>query len=273
MKTFVVETLIENLGTMTLSDIKHAVSMLEPPYSAALLEALHHDGRAGVRKLEQRMVAKQLAINGKQERIHRMLQYERRAQAEGYKVVAGIDEVGIGPLAGPVVAGAVILRSHTGLEHINDSKLLTDAQRRKAFALITATADVGLGVVSVEEIDRINIYKANARAMKLAIQDLPRPPDLILVDGRPVAGLHVKQRAIVQGDRRSMSIAAASIIAKVARDQMMREFDRKYPQYRFGKHKGYSTAEHLALIKKIGICPIHRRSFAPVAECIERKLL
>jgi ribonuclease HII len=202
-----------------------------------------------------------------------MLHYERHARAEGFTVVAGVDEVGRGPLAGPVVASAAILPPEAGWPEVNDSKALSEARRRRAFGIIAATADIGIGVVSVEEIDRINIQKANLLAIKLAIEDLARAPDLVLIDGRLTAGLAVPQRAIVKGDRRSMSIAAASIVAKVVRDRMMLEFDRKYPQYKFAKHKGYGTAEHLALIKKFGICSIHRRSFAPITECLQQRLL
>jgi ribonuclease HII len=268
-----VKALVENLGAMTLSDIRNVVSAFNPPYSGELLEALGNDGRAGARALQKRLQSKQRAGERTKERIKRMLLYEHRARKHGFNLIAGVDEVGRGPLAGPVVASAVILRSDLGFDEINDSKSLTDAQRRKLFALITATADVGIGVVSVEEIDRVNIYKANSLAMRLAIEDLNCVPDLVLVDGRPVAGLGVRQKAIVKGDKHSMSIAAASIVAKVVRDQMMVEFGKKYPQYKFDKHKGYGTPEHLALIRKIGVCPIHRRSFAPVTECVENKLL
>jgi ribonuclease HII len=150
---------------------------------------------------------------------------------------------------------------------IKDSKLLSDIQRRRTLGIIAATADIGIGVVSVEEIDRINIYKATLLAMKLALEDLVAAPDFVLVDGRAVTELNLPQRAIVKGDKLSISIAAASIVAKVVRDEMMMEFDRKFPQYNFAKHKGYATSEHLARIKEFGISPVHRRSFAPVREC------
>jgi ribonuclease HII len=135
--------------------------------------------------------------------------------------------------------------------------------------MIVAVADIGIGVVSPEEIDRINIYRANVLAMKLALEDLDCIPGLVLVDGKPVPRLDIPQRAIVKGDRQSMSIAAASIVAKVIRDQMMLEFDKRYPEYMFARHKGYGTADHLESIKKYGICPIHRRSFAPVRDSLQ----
>jgi ribonuclease HII len=195
-----------------------------------------------------------------------MLAHERRARAEGFEVIAGVDEVGRGPLAGPVVAAAAILPAEFRSAEIDDSKRLSDAQRRRALAVILAVADVGIGVVSPEEIDRVNIYRANVLAMKLALEDLVCKPELVLVDGKPVPRLDIPQRAIVKGDRESISIAAASIVAKVVRDQMMLEFDKKYPNYVFARHKGYGTADHLKAIKKYGICPIHRRSFAPVRD-------
>ncbi|RJP74739.1 MAG: ribonuclease HII [Candidatus Abyssobacteria bacterium SURF_17] len=198
--------------------------------------------------------------------IQDMFEFEQWARARGYRLIAGVDEVGRGPLAGPVVAAAVILPEGIDSPDINDSKLLDDVTRRRALGMIAATADIGVGVVSAEEIDRINIHKASLLAMRLALEDLVSTPEFVLVDGRAITDLDVPQRAIVKGDRLSISIAAASIVAKVVRDEMMIEFDKKFPQYKFAKHKGYSTPEHLACIREFGISPIHRRSFAPVRE-------
>ena len=258
---------------MKLSAIEQALSGLNPPYPKALLKALETDTRAGARRLAGTLRSKECAEERKKKRVDEMLCYERQARDEGFNVIAGVDEVGRGPLAGPVVASAAILPPDAGWSEINDSKSLSEDQRRRAFGIITAVADIGVGVVSVEEIDRTNIQKANYLAIRLAIEDLAHTPDVVLIDGRLTAGLKMPQRAIVKGDKRSMSIAAASIIAKVLRDHMMLEFDKKYPQYKFAKHKGYGTAEHLARIKRFGICPIHRRSFAPVTECIQQRLL
>ncbi len=267
------KALIGDIGSMSLSEIRRALSELSPPYPARLLDALERDGRAGARQLLKGLESRQRADERRKRRVEHMLRHERWAYADGFRVVAGVDEVGRGPLAGPVVASAVVLPPSMQPVEINDSKLLTDAQRRKALNIIAGVADIGVGVVSVEEIDRTNIHKANLLAMELAIEDLPRAPDLVLVDGRPAAGLKIPQRAIVKGDKLSMSIAAASIVAKVVRDQMMLEFDKKYPQYGFAKHKGYATSEHLASIRKFGVSPIHRRSFAPVRECLLPSLL
>lgn len=267
------EILIKNLGAMTLSDIGKALSILNPPYPERLLTALDKDGRAGARKFLRQLQWRERADQRTRERVTRMLQHEQQARTDGFKLIAGVDEVGRGPLAGPVVAAAVILLSDVGLAEINDSKSLSDTQRRKAFRIIAATADIGIGVVSVKEIDRLNIYRANSLAIRLAIKDLAFVPDLVLVDGRPIREIDLPQRAIVKGDKLSVSIAAASIVAKVLRDEMMLEFSKKYPDYNFGKHKGYGTAEHMEIIRRVGVCPIHRRSFAPVMECLENRLI
>jgi ribonuclease HII len=189
-------------------------------------------------------------------------------RAEGFHRIAGIDEAGRGPLAGPVTAAAVILPE--GFEHpvLNDSKQLPEKKREALYAELTtdsrvlwASASVGSG-----EIDRINILRATHLAMALAFGKLKPKPDLALIDGRPVKDFPAEHRAIVKGDSLSLSIAAASIIAKVARDRFMREAEERYPGYGFGKHKGYGTAEHLEALRVLGPCPLHRRSFAPVAQ-------
>ncbi len=261
-----------SLESMTLSEIRRTLSSIDPPYSDELLGALERDGRAGAQQLMRKLQSRQRALERDEMRIEKMLRHERSARSEGFGVIAGVDEVGRGPLAGPVVASAVILPNDFVSAEINDSKLLSADQRLKTFALIAAVADIGIGAVSVEQIDEVNIYRANLLAIKLAIEDLERTPDLVLVDGRPVPDLGVPQRAIVRGDKLSMSIAAASIVAKVVRDRMMVEFDRIYPEYMFAKHKGYGTAEHIGLIKKNGVCPIHRRSFAPVRESLQGRI-
>jgi ribonuclease HII len=258
---------------MSLPEIEKLLDDVRPPYPREIMSALERDTRSGVQKLCRRLISRQRKEERVQARIDRMLSYESEARAKGYGVVAGIDEAGRGPIAGPVVAAAVILPPDTGMAEINDSKLLSDTQRRKAFGIITALAEIGVGVASSEEIDHSNIYWANVLAMKLAIHDLGRVPDLVLVDGRPVGDLGVPQWAIVKGDRLSMSIAAASVVAKVIRDQVMLEFDKKYPHYKFAEHKGYATSEHLKLMREFGVSPIHRRSFAPVMECLEHRLL
>ena len=200
-------------------------------------------------------------------------EFERTLWRQNVIRVAGVDEAGRGPLAGPVVAAAVILPAKWAeaglpreLEGLNDSKQLTELQREKFFAFITAGGEIEFAIAEVDPatIDEINILQATHRAMNAALAKLNPQPQHALVDGRPVKTMRVPQTAIVKGDARSYSIAAASVLAKVTRDRLMREFDRQWPAYGFAGHKGYGTARHLAAIGAHGPCPIHRRSFAPL---------
>ena len=192
--------------------------------------------------------------------------FEERIRAERFQAIAGLDEAGRGPLAGPVVAGAVILPETGGWAGINDSKLLSARQREEAFFLLQEKAlAIAVGIVGVEEIDRRNILQASLRAMEVAVQNLAIPPDYLLIDGNQgLPNLRLPQEAIPQGDRRCVSIAAASIIAKVTRDRLMTEYHEQYPQYNFARHKGYATKEHLEALRKHGFCPLHRQSFKPI---------
>lgn len=201
------------------------------------------------------------------------LQFERATAVKGVTKIAGVDEAGRGPLAGPVVAAAVILPPiwvQEGLPEdwrsLNDSKQLDSVQRDRFFHALTSLPDVCCAVASIDAgvIDEINILQATHRAMNQALALLPLPPEHVLVDGRPVPSLLYPQTAIVQGDALSYSIAAASILAKVTRDRLMLEYDRRWPNYGFARHKGYGTPAHLAAIQAHGPCPIHRRSFAPL---------
>ena len=195
-----------------------------------------------------------------------LLEFERRAWAGGFRQVAGVDEVGRGPLAGPVVAAAVILPVGVDLPLVNDSKQLTAGERDALAAALIGLAGIaiGMGIVSVSVIDRHNILRATHMAMHQAVANLRRTPDYLLIDGRPVAGFGMATEAIVKGDGRSASIAAASILAKVHRDRLMDDLDRRYAGYGFSRHKGYGTPEHLDALRRLGPCPEHRRSFAPV---------
>lgn len=176
--------------------------------------------------------------------------------------VAGLDEAGRGPLAGPVVAAAVVLGPGTRITGVDDSKRLTPEERESLYPVIHARAvAVGVGVVDAETIDRVNILQATRRAMGLALGSLGLEPELVLTDFVALDGLRCPQRNLVNGDQRSATVAAASIIAKVTRDRMMAEADREYPQYGFGRHKGYATLEHLAALIMHGPCPLHRRTF------------
>lgn len=188
--------------------------------------------------------------------------FEKEAAAQGYRSVAGIDEAGRGPLAGPVVAAAVILPVGLYIDGINDSKQLSVTQREQLFDQISATAlAIGIGSADAATIDRINILQATRQAMLLAVTALPAPPDRLLIDGITTIASPLPQLTIKQGDSRSASIAAASIIAKVTRDRLMAEYDRLYPHYGFARHKGYGSQQHREALQHYGPCPIHRLSF------------
>jgi len=192
-----------------------------------------------------------------------MIRFECRARQCGHHAVAGVDEAGRGPLAGPVVAAAVILPPDYRHPEINDSKQLTPGKRERLYEVIKADAlAVGLGVVEAPVIDRVNILRATLMAMRDAVLDLSLPPDFVLVDGRNRIDVRAPQETIIGGDRKSISIAAASIIAKVSRDRIMEIYHRQFPQYNFMKNKGYGTGEHREAILRCGPCKIHRLSFA-----------
>ena len=196
-----------------------------------------------------------------------MLRHERTLWAQGVTRVAGVDEVGVGPLAGPLVAAAVILPPECPVRGIDDSKKLPPARREALRVAIEACAiAVGIGIVEAGEVDRLNTYWASIEAMRRAVAALPVAPQQVLIDARHIPGLAVPQVALVKGDARSYSIAAASIIAKVRRDAMMTALEERYPGYGFARHMGYGTAEHLAALARLGPCPAHRRSFQPVAQ-------
>jgi ribonuclease HII len=195
-----------------------------------------------------------------------MLRYERQAYTNNARLVAGIDEAGRGPLAGPVVAAAVILPRDFQHELLTDSKQLTAQQRDRLHGELTVNSAIAwaVGSASVEEIDRLNILRATWLAMQRAVDGLRPPPDHVLIDGLPVKTMTIPQTAIVGGDGKSYSIAAASVIAKVTRDRLMLQLDQQFPQYHFAQHKGYGTADHLAALRRFGPSVVHRRSFAPV---------
>ena len=202
-------------------------------------------------------------------RLRRLYLHEEQCYRQGAELVAGLDEAGRGPLAGPVVASAVVLPPYTLLNGLNDSKLVNPARREVLFGQIKAGAiGVGIGVVDAQLIDKHNILEATKIAMKQAIKNLGVTPDFLLIDAVKLDGLSMPQSNIIKGDRVSASIAAASIIAKVHRDRLMLDLHEQFPQYGFDKHKGYGTKEHLQALAKYGPCPFHRRSFAPVREAL-----
>jgi ribonuclease HII len=193
--------------------------------------------------------------------------FERMYYRRGYQRIAGVDEVGRGPLAGPVVAAAVVLPLEGIEERLYDSKKISSRKREELCEIILSKASgVGIGIVGQEEIDLLNILQATLKAMALAIENLPIPPDFILIDGNQVIRIPLPQKPIRKGDQLSTSIAAASIVAKVTRDRMMMEWHQKYPHYNFARHKGYGTKEHREAIEKFGLCELHRKTFRGVRE-------
>ena len=196
-------------------------------------------------------------------------EFERAARLCGYRRIAGIDEAGRGPLAGPVVAAAVVLPVRCRLSGIDDSKQLSEGERARLYAAILEHAvGMGIGSADVGEIDRLNILEATKLAMRRAIDQLAPPPDYLLIDAVTLPGIGIPERPIIKGDSLSLSIAAASIIAKVTRDRLMAEYHDMFPQYDFLSHKGYGTREHLQRLARHGPCSIHRRTFTPVQEAI-----
>ena len=190
--------------------------------------------------------------------------FETAYHETGHLLVAGVDEAGRGPWAGPVVAAAVILDPCNIPDGLNDSKKLNEARRDHLFDQIQSSSELAIGIVEAEEIDQINILQATMKAMSVAISGLPRPPGVALIDGNRAPVLSCPSQTIKKGDALSVSIAAASIIAKVTRDRMMKNIDKQFPDYGFARHKGYGTAIHSTALASLGPCPQHRRSFAPI---------
>ena len=232
-------------------------------------EELILDGRAGVqaaiskRKRElQKQVDEDL-------RLEKMLAYEKELYAQGIDLIAGVDEVGRGPLAGPVVAAAVILPKACKIPGLNDSKKIPKSKHKEIYEAVLQNAiAIGIGIKDNQVIDQVNIYEATKLAMMEAIGQLEPQPQHLLIDAMRL-DLPISQTSIIKGDANSLSIAAASIVAKVTRDQMMEEFDRKYPGYDFAQNAGYGTSNHLAGLDQLGVTPIHRRSFEPVKSMCE----
>ena len=198
-----------------------------------------------------------------EERLKNLKKYEEKLRKKGFKYICGIDEAGRGPLAGPVVVASVIMPENSMIEGVNDSKKVSEKKREKLYDLILDEAiSYGIGIVGQDEIDEINILNATKKGLTMSLQELTQKPDLIIVDAlSKINTLGIPYESIIKGDAKCYSISAASIIAKVTRDRIMREWDKIYPQYGFINHKGYGTAKHIEAIKEYGPCPIHRRSF------------
>src|SRR6185295_1059313 len=235
--------------------------------SAAILRKLQRDPRTGAQRLYKVLAKRYNDQKKERNRLDAMLHFERLLWKAGIQHIAGVDEVGMGPLAGPVVAAAVVFPPGTEIDGIDDSKALDEETRRRLDVEIRAKASaLAIGVVEVDEIDRINIYHAGIQAMRVAISDLPVTPQHILVDSRTVPGFIQPQNSFDKGDGINFSIAAASIVAKVFRDGLMTELDATFPGYGFADHKGYATPAHQEAIRRLGPCSIHRKSFDYIRE-------
>jgi ribonuclease HII len=240
------------------------------PVPKGLLEALEVDTRNGAKMLARRIRGRYRSNRSEGQRLHSLLRFEIELWADGYNLIAGVDEAGMAPLAGPVVAGAVILPKNYKLRGLNDSKKILDEEKRDELAAQIKVDAVcwAVGFAEVEEIDRLNIYHAGLLAMQRAFQGLSCVPDFVLVDARKIPNCPRPQRGIIRGDALSASIAASSIIAKTTRDAHMLELDRLYEGYGFASHKGYPTPEHCRALKQLGALPIHRRSFGRVRQVL-----
>ena len=245
---------------MTITEIKKEFDILSESDPESFIKRFERDERTQVKNLVARAEKKIAALEKEKARMIKMFEFERRYS--DYSYICGIDEVGRGPLAGPVVAGAVILPKDCDILYLNDSKQLSEKKREELYSVIMEKAvSVGLGFSSHELIDEINILQATYAAMREAVSKLDPAPDLLLNDAVKIPELTMAQVPIIKGDTLSASISAASIVAKVTRDRMMVKYDEIYPEYGFAKNKGYGSSEHIEALKKYGPTPIHRRSF------------
>lgn len=245
---------------MSIKEIKERFDKATREERFKLYDEFAQDSRSGVGKIIEKYKKEEEKYEKELARIEVMKQYEY--EYKDYTYICGIDEVGRGPLAGPVVAGAVILDKNTDILYLNDSKQLSEQKRELLYDEIMEKAvAVGIGVVSPGRIDEINILQATYEAMRIAISKLSVQPTLLLNDAVKIPEVELPQVSIIKGDAKSVSIAAASIVAKVQRDRMMKEYDNLYPEYKFASNKGYGSKEHIEAIREIGPSPIHRTTF------------
>jgi ribonuclease HII len=254
------------LREMSLAEIRRRLATRRR-VTASLLAQLRRDPRAGARALADELGRRRGREAAERRRLRGLFRAERELRALGLSHIAGVDEVGVGPLAGPVVAAAVVLPADVSIGALDDSKRVAPALREQVAAGIRGRArEVSIAWATAEEIDRLNIYQASLLAMKRAVEGLETTPERVLVDGRTIPEIGPEQRAVTGGDGRVASIAAASIVAKVYRDAWMRDLDRRYPGYGFARNVGYGTLEHRQALGQLGPCPAHRYSFGPVRE-------
>jgi len=253
---------VRTIKKLSLKRLQALINERGPEVYSEVIGALKDDPRGGAQKLVRFCRERQQEWEQERERLTRMYGYERQVRAMGYKLVAGLDEAGRGPLAGPVVAAAVILPGDILLPGLEDVRRLSAKRRDEVYREIMERATaVGVGMVHPDGIDESNVLLATYKAMALAVQEMTVQPDYLLIDAYHLPGVSQPQSPVVGGDALSCSIAAASVVAKVRRDEYMIEMDRVYPQYGFAHHKGYGTAEHREALERYGPCPIHRKSF------------
>ncbi len=245
---------------MTIGEITKQIKDARIEELDAIISEYSDDERSGVKKAIESARKRLAAYEAEIIRTENMKKYEKQYADRGY--VCGVDEVGRGPLSGPVVACAVILPRDSKILYLNDSKKLSEAKREELYSIILQEAvDVQIGIADCKRIDEINILQADYEAMREAIGKLRVKPDILLNDAVTIPDIDIEQVPIIKGDAKSVSIAAASIVAKVTRDHMMVEYDKEYPGYGFAKNKGYGTKDHIEALKNLGPCPIHRKSF------------
>ncbi|SFD87212.1 RNase HII [Bacillus sp. OV194] len=253
---------------LTIKEIEERIHALKEEKNEldAFIDELQSDERSGVKKIILRHEKALESARLLKDRYEQMMVFEKEWTSKGKRVIAGVDEVGRGPLAGPVIAAAAILKPGTYIPGLNDSKMLSESRREELFGEIMKNAvSIGIGLVTAQEIDEINIYQASKKAMVKAVGAMKEQPDHLLIDAMELP-LAVTQSKIIKGDAKSVSIAAASIIAKVTRDRYMKKLHRNHPQYHFNKNMGYGTKEHLEALERFGPVEEHRRSFSPVQQ-------
>lgn len=251
---------LENKGKKNIGEIKKELQAACVSELPVFVKTYENDARSGVQALVAKAKKNMDALEKEKQRIEAMKKYEKEYALSGY--ICGIDEAGRGPLAGPVVAGAVILPKDCSILYLNDSKQLSEKKREELYEIIMReSVAVGVGYASHDRIDEINILQATYEAMRQAVGKLNVQPDILLNDAVTIPGVDIRQVPIIKGDAKSVSIAAASIVAKVTRDRLMVEYDKAYPEYHFAENKGYGAAVHIEALKKYGPTPIHRRSF------------
>ncbi|HUE82617.1 MAG TPA: ribonuclease HII [Pyrinomonadaceae bacterium] len=268
--TFLTMPSLEKILNKSIPELREIFLERSRPVPKGLLESLEVDHRQGAKQLAKRIRSRWRTNRSEGQRLYGLLRYELELWAQGFALIAGVDEAGMAPLAGPVVAGAVILPKNYKLCGLNDSKKILASDKREDLARQIKEDAIcwAVGFAEVDEIDTINIYHAGLLAMQRAVNGLTCAPDYVLVDARRIPHCQLPQRGIIRGDALSASIAAASIIAKTTRDARMMELDSLYSGYGLASHKGYPTPEHCRALKELGALPIHRRSFARVREAL-----